>query len=93
MFIEIRLSWSAGTGAGELRISGLPFTSAGDTYPGLAIAFTNILTLTAGHVATSRVFDATTEIQILSYPTGGGTAVNVAYDAEAQIGVAGFYTV
>jgi hypothetical protein len=93
VFIELRLSWSAGTGTGDLRISGLPFTAAGETFAGLSVAFTNILTLTANHVATSRVLEATTEIQVLSYPTGGGTNVNVAYDAAAQIGLAGCYTV
>ena len=93
VFIELRLSWSAGTGTGDLRISGLPFTAAGETLAGLSVAFASILTLTANHVVTSRVFDATTEIQMLSYPAGGGTSVNVAYDAEAQIGLAGCYTV
>ena len=93
VFIELRLSWSAGTGTGDLRISGLPFTAAGETLAGLSVAFASILTLTANHVVTSRVFDATTEIQLLSYPAGGGTSVNVAYDAEAQIGLAGCYTV
>lgn len=93
VFVELRLSWSAGTGAGDLRISGLPFNSAGETFPGLSVGFTSILALTANHAATYRVFDASTEIQVLSYPTGGGTSVNVAYDAEAQVGLAGFYTV
>jgi len=92
--IEILLNWSAGTGTGNFRISGLPFTSGSSvTTPALALAFCSDIAMTASHILTARVADNSTQIEFLSYPSGGGTYATVVYDAAAILGVAGSYSV
>lgn len=92
--IELLLTWSSGTGAGNLVITGLPFTAANSTtYPALAFHYPNNLALTAGNVPTVYVNSATANINLYQYPTGGGAATAVPYDAAAEISICGTYTV
>jgi hypothetical protein len=94
VFVEALLNYSAGNGTGDLLISGLPFTSANSlTTPAIAATLFSGITLTAGHVLTTRVENANTRIGFNSYPSGGGAYATVAYDGEGVIGVAGSYTV
>jgi hypothetical protein len=92
--IEILLNWSAGTGTGNFRISGLPFTSSSSvTTPALALTFCSNIAMTASHILTVRIADNSTQIEFLSYPSGGGAYATVVYDAEGVVGVAGSYSV
>jgi hypothetical protein len=94
VFVEALLNYSAGTGTGDLFISGLPFTSANSvTTPAIAVSIFSGITLTAGHILTMRVENANTQIGLYSYPSGGGGYATVAYDGEGVIGLAGSYTV
>jgi hypothetical protein len=92
--IELYLLWSSGTGTGDLRIQGLPFTAASsNTYPAGSIAYLNNLTLPANHIATAMIFSASTTIYIRSTPVGGGTAGEAAYDSAASIIMSASYSV
>lgn len=92
--IEILLNWSAGTGTGNLRISGLPFTSGSAvTTPALALVFCSDIAMTASHVLTARIADNSTQIEFLSYPSGGGAYATVAYDGAGVVGASGSYSV
>jgi hypothetical protein len=92
--IEILLNWSAGTGTGNLRVGGLPFTSGSSvTTPALALTFCSDIAMTASHILTARVADNSTQIEFLSYPSGGGAYATVVYDAAGILGVAGSYSV
>jgi hypothetical protein len=75
------LNWSAGTGTGNLQISGLPFTVAGGTHiPAVTIGKFSFLTLTADNVVTAYCNQSANIITIEQYPVGGGTPSFVAYD-------------
>ena len=94
VFIEMLLNWSAGTGTGNLRVSGLPFTSGSAvTTPSLALSFCSDIAMTASHVLTARIADNSTQIDFLSYPSGGGAYAVVAYDAAGVVGISGCYSV
>ena len=94
VFVETLLNWSAGTGTGNLRVGGLPFTSgSATTTPALALTFCSDITMTASHILTARVADNSTQIEFLSYPSGGGAYATVVYDAAGILGVAGSYSV
>lgn len=94
VFVEVLLNWSAGTGTGNLRVSGLPFISSSTvTTPSLALSFCSDIVMTASHVLTARAADNSTQIEFLSYPSGGGPYAIVAYDGAGVIGISGSYTV
>jgi hypothetical protein len=91
---EFYLVWSSGTGVGNLRIDGLPFTAgSSNTYPAGSIAYLNNLTLPDNHIAVAMVLSNSTTIWIRSTPVGGGAAGEVAYDSDASIIVSGTYSV
>jgi hypothetical protein len=78
---------SAHTGTGNVRLGGLPFTSANVSniaYAG-SIAELGNLTLTALNVATLYLAQNETAIYVIQYPVGGGAASGVAMDSEFNI--------
>ena len=94
VFISIALDWSAGTGAGVLRIGGLPFTSSSTALtPGLSIGIIDSVALTAGTYPTAFVRTSSTQISLRQSPTGGGSSTDVSYDAAGYISLSGFYLV
>jgi hypothetical protein len=91
---DLYISWSAGTGTGDLRIAGLPFTSkSGDAYGFVSIGDFNNVTLIALNVATARTNPNSTQIVFNQYPVGGGAVNPVAYDAAGYIVLGGSYFV
>jgi hypothetical protein len=94
VFVETLLNWSAGTGTGNLRVGDLPFTSGSAvTTPALALTFCSDIAMTASHILTARIADNSTQIEFLSYPSGGGAYATVAYDVSGVVGISGSYTV
>ena len=87
---NLRVIYTGGTGTGNLRVAGLPFTTGfGANY---AIYSENIA-LTAGYIAVSSSASSVTSIGIDQIPTGGGGALGVPYDAAGDIQISGSYTV
>jgi hypothetical protein len=95
VYIDVYVEWSSGTGTGNLLVTGLPFTNAGGTdgYAPLAVGRISDVALTALNVMTAYVQPGSTEIRISQYPTGGGSASQVAYDAAGTLSFGGFYMV
>ena len=93
VFIEASINWTAGTGAGSLSITGLPFPSASAPASALSASLVSGITLTAGHVLTMRVEATSTQIGIYSYPSGGGGYGVAPYSGTGVIGFSGSYTV
>ena len=94
VFISIALDWSAGTGAGSLRIGGLPFTSSATALvPGLSIGIIDSVVLAAGTYPTAFVRTNSTQISFRQSPTGGGSSTDVSYDAAGFVSLSGFYIV
>jgi len=91
--ISLYLGWSGGTGTGNLKISGLPFTPVTDTtFPALSIGVANALALTASNYPTCYVHNSLPEIYFIQQPVGGGASSSVAYDAAvSELMVSGFY--
>ena len=88
VLINIYLSWSSGTGTGNMNISGLPFSSDGQ------IPLSNYngsIAMAAGHVM--QVLTQGTLININSVPSGGGSDANVPYDASGLIIIGGSYKI
>jgi len=94
VLFQIYVAYSGGTGTGNLRVTGLPFTASSVTnnIPALSIGLSNI-TLPASSVCWAYVADNSTTIVMSSYPAGGGAAATVSYDAAGDILLAGHYEV
>ena len=91
---ELDIAWSAGTGTGNLRIAGLPFTSNSNRPdPAVAISAPEAIALSAGHYLSGYVLRNATQIILLQHPTGGGGGSAVSYDAAAEIIITGTYSV
>lgn len=90
---NLTLVWTAHTGTGNMRLTGLPFTS--ETGPRIypcAVYGSNI-TMTAAHVLQASVQPNSKTIELTSYPSGGGAAVNIAMDVAGTIYISGHYLV
>ena len=91
---NLYIDWSSGTGTGNLRVDGLPFTSVNiNVYPASAIGETGGVTLGANGIMTARVNPNSTQIFISQYPAGGGSASSVTYDSAGYLVLAGTYYV
>jgi hypothetical protein len=91
---NLYVDWSAGTGTGSLRLSGLPFTaSATGVYPAVAIGEISNIVLTANTIATARVQISTNEIWFGAAAVGGGANSSVDYDAAGYLVLSGTYYV
>ena len=90
--ISFYLNYSGGTGTGNLRINGLPFTAAASYF---AASFTLVdqITLSANNILTGLVDLNTSFITCIGAVVGGGSYTNVAYDAGGQlIGTCTYFT-
>ena len=92
---EIYISYSSGTGTGNLQIGGLPYTSANSaTYTAVSIGlFTNITLAAAGNVPFGYVENNATLLGFVEMPSGGGNNTVIPYDAAGGIQIAGTYSV
>ena len=92
---EVYIGWSSGTGAGNLQISGLPFTvsSSSSTYPAASIGYANDVTLSTTHTPLALLASGSSYIYFYQVPSGGGTNINVPYDSAGSFIVTGTYNV
>jgi hypothetical protein len=88
---ECAVEYSSGTGTGNLRVSGLPFTCQGNSFPPTTCNLDSI-TLSANNYASPYVQSGDTYILMSQNPTGGGSRTAIAYDAAGGILVAGTYS-
>jgi hypothetical protein len=95
VFIAITIRWTAHTGTGNMKITGLPFTSNGSgVNPATYTSYFTNIALTANNVPAALQDQGTSEINLRQLPTGGGAATNVPMDTSGEIeGLTGFYRV
>lgn len=93
IFFTISLSWSAHTGTGNMRLSGLPYASSGTATTRTYTVWTNNIALTAGNIATSVHGAGTTNITLQQMPTGGGGITSIPMDTSGDIAISGFYPI
>jgi sugar lactone lactonase YvrE len=88
----IFLAWSAHTGTGDIKVTGLPFTSlsTGNAFSALSVRPSNYA-LTANNVMVAYVSNNSIDIIVNQYPAGGGGAAVVPMDTSASIMLAGHY--
>jgi len=84
---QIFVNWSAHTGTGDMRLSGLPFVSnpTAGVFAGAAIGWVNNITLNAGYILTGYVLENSVQINLQQTPTGGGGTLTVPIDTSGGI--------
>ena len=93
VYFNIYLGYSGGTGTGDLRIAGLPFTIASADIPSFSIGTFLNVTVTASNVPITSGVGNSNQVRFDQIPTGGGTQTAVPYDDAAVIAVSGCYQV
>ena len=95
VLFNIFLDWTAHTGTGAMRVSGLPFVSDGTANSQTAVApsFPSNIVLAANSVLVMHIEVGLTEISFLQYSAGGGAVATVSIDAAGAIIAAGQYSI
>lgn len=94
VYVTAVMTWSAHTGTGNMRLSGLPFTvlSVASLEPPLSILASQVA-LTANNVIGATFRQGATYAEVLQYPTGGGGITDVPIDTAATIRYDGSFLV
>ena len=93
VYFQLELIWSSGTGAGQMRLGGLPFT-CGSSNCAVSIGDVENIVLTASYyMAGAYVSANSTQISLRECQVGGGGNNPVTYDAAGTIRVGGCYYV
>ena len=93
VFVTCEVEWTGGTGAGNLRIRGLPFTVLSTGVFSSASIYSSNVASPAGTVLQGGFLNNSADIFLASVPTGGGAAAALAYDAAGGLWVSGWYEV
>jgi hypothetical protein len=94
VFYNLRMVYSSGTGTGNLRVSGLPFTSNATAANTAAQAlYISDIALTALNVPATTVQNNSDYINFFQMPVGGGTASAIPYDDAGSLQISGHYEV
>jgi hypothetical protein len=88
---QLDVSYSAGTGTGNLRVSNLPFTNGGYLYP--VTVYPLSIGMTALYYGAGILANGVSYIDMQQLPTGGGSDLSVPYDAAGRIIITGTYNV
>lgn len=86
------LTWSAHTGSGGMKVTGLPFTSSSDGITQCMVNANN-LAVTAGTYPVALIPANSSAVSVLQYPTGGGTNANITFDTAASFNISGAYRI
>lgn len=92
VFFNLYMTWSAHSGTGNMKVTGLPFTAAildASTSP--ASVWITDMTLTANNVIQAYVLANTSEVTLTQVPTGGGASTSIPMDTAATLLVSGQY--
>ena len=93
VYFQLELNWNSGTGGGQLRLGGLPFT-CGNSNCAVSIGDVENIALTAlYYMAGAYVSANSTQISLRECQVGGGGNNPVTYDAAGIIRVGGCYFV
>lgn len=93
VLFNLRIAYTGGTGTGNMRVGGLPFTSNSAMTFAVVSIYAENLAGTALYVFAGLIQPNTTYISIDQVPVGGGGALGLAYDGAADISLSGHYLV
>ena len=92
VFFNLDIVYSAGTGAGDVGLAGLPFATGSATMLKNFDSITDGITLTAGYyLIGSLIGTSTTTFYLYQSILGSGNFNSIPYDAAGQIVVSGSY--
>jgi len=89
VYFDINITWSAHTGTGNIRVSGLPFDVASGVFAPCGIAAEN---LTFSNQLTCYVTGNTSYLSVASFSSAGALS-GVAMDGAAQLLISGSYQI
>jgi hypothetical protein len=90
-FFNITLVWTAHTGTGDMRITGLPFTTeTGNRLYPVAGYYSNV-TSPAGTIVVAAANPNSTRVDLFSNTVAGGAAANLNIDAAGTLYLTGHY--
>ena len=93
VFFEVYVNYNSGTGTGNLRVGGLPFTSvSAGLYGSVSIGEFNNIAQTALTVPAAEGSSGGTQIEFYQNVVGGGATTAIPYDAAGYMIFGGFYT-
>lgn len=92
-WVSVWINWTSGTGTGNARITGLPFTSDPVNYSALAVGWSINYSGASGTILRNYVNANTTNIDLYRENVGGGAAGLYPYDAAANILFTGTYLI
>ena len=93
VFVEGYVNYNSGTGTGNLRIGGLPFTPvSASVYGSVTIQEFNNIALAANTIPAGDVAAGTAVILLYQNLVGGGAVSSVAYDAAGFLTFGAHYT-
>ena len=81
-----RVTWTAHTGTGAMRIGGLPFTSmnVANVFASVTFGYINNVVYTAANTPMGYVNTNSTQILLVQMPSGGGAMANVNMDTAGD---------
>jgi hypothetical protein len=91
VYIQLRLVWSAHTGVGTMRVTGLPFNVVNSTGMASVSCRNNNFTLPASTTMQMYFLTNSSDIIVESVPVGGGLAAGLTLDTAADIIIGGCY--
>jgi len=93
VLFNLRIIYTGGTGTGNMRVGGLPFTSNSAMAGAVVSIYAENLAGTALYIFAGLVASNATYIGIDQVPVGGGGAIGLTYDGAADIALSGHYFV
>lgn len=91
VFFHISLVWTAHTGTGAMRVSGLPITPASGLYSASVVP--NNVALVESTVLGAMVDGASIQIILYALPVGGGTIAFITLNSSGELYISGSYNV
>jgi hypothetical protein len=85
VMFQASLAWTSHTGTGDMRVSGLPFTSnATSSNTSTVSIYHNNMAMTVTNVAQTYIPTSSTQVVLDQVPVGGGTSAPVPLDIDVS---------
>jgi hypothetical protein len=89
------IGWSGHTGAGDMRVSGLPFQQSNEAnvFSAVSVGYFHNVSLSANNVFNGYVVNGSQVIALEQYPTGGGGSSPITIDPAGTLILTASYRV
>ena len=93
VLFNLRMTWTAHTGTGNMNVDGLPFTILNASDLGGVSIYADAITLTAANIITARLENGSTQIVLRQTPTGTIALAAIPIDTAGTLAISGQYEV